>query len=122
MANTDDGGPAFPIRNEYGLVNGISVRDYFAARALPQAIAHERDVRAAMIAPDGFRFDAVAEAAYLMADAMLRAREAKPLADEHTHHYLLDVARMMYVCECGAETSTDPGERMRAHLDTFGGK
>lgn len=102
---TTDGGPAFPqalIETRDGAIqcsydapdgSGLTLRDYFAARALPQAIAHERDVRAAMIAPDGFRFDAVAEAAYMMADAMLRARDVK-----------------------------SPAETMRAHLDTFGGK
>ena len=53
---------------------GMSLRDYFAAKALPQAIAAERELRASMIKPDDFRFDAVAETAYLMAEAMLKAR------------------------------------------------
>lgn len=65
----DTGRPAFPT-TQY--VNGISpsghdvgmtLRDYFAAKAM-QALAQ------------GNYFDATARQAYLMADAMLKAREA----------------------------------------------
>lgn len=79
MANTPDGGQAFPFPDPQGpapgAVLGLSLRDWFAGQALPQAIKHERLVRASMIAPSDFRYSAVADAAYFMADAMLAARE-----------------------------------------------
>jgi hypothetical protein len=82
-----NGGPAFPrhtfadddLDGESYVVSsgGMSLRDYFAAAALPQAIEHERSLRAASIKPDKFRYSEIAEAAYKMADAMLAAREAQ---------------------------------------------
>lgn len=79
MAHTPDGGPAFPTGEFYdekqvGVERGMSLRDYFAAKAMDSAIAHELEIRASMIAPHDFRFDAVADSCYVMADAMLRAR------------------------------------------------
>ena len=57
------GGPAFPVGN----VNGMSLRDYFAAKAM-QAIVSRSD----------FEFEDFAwENAYDMADAMLEARQKK---------------------------------------------
>ena len=55
--------------------DGISARDYFAARAMMEAIRHHLDVRASTIAPGNFDFDLVAVTAYKMADAMLAERE-----------------------------------------------
>ena len=52
---------------------GMTLRDYFAAKALPEAISHERELHRANLGQ--FRFDAVAHAAYVMADAMLAERE-----------------------------------------------
>lgn len=75
-----DGGPAFPVTNhpsELVESTGMSLRDYFAAKAMPSAIAHELAIRGAQIAPGEFRYDSVAKAAYAMADAMLKARENK---------------------------------------------
>ncbi|EPJ5099855.1 hypothetical protein P0309_003899 [Citrobacter freundii] len=61
MTNTPEQGAAFPIE---GYSNGISIRDYFAAKAMQAMIAaHE---------PQG----AIPGWAYEMADEMLRAREA----------------------------------------------
>lgn len=75
MLNTKDGGQAFPFATMDSRASvGMSLRDYFAAKALPEAIDHERDLRASMIQPEAFRYDRVAEAAYVMADAMLRER------------------------------------------------
>jgi hypothetical protein len=76
MSNTNTGGPAFPFpayTYPNGEINhgegGASLRDYFAAKAmqayLPSVL--ERN------APNAD----LAAAAYKMADAMLRAREAK---------------------------------------------
>ena len=62
--------PAFPRpaskEHEYGMhlpQEGMTLRDYFAAKAM-QALV------------DGDYFDATARMAYDMADAMLKAREA----------------------------------------------
>ena len=69
------GGPAFPLHahdwhkevSDRGYVNhdftmGMTLRDYFAAKAM-QALAQ------------GNYFDATARQAYMIADAMLEARE-----------------------------------------------
>jgi hypothetical protein len=68
MSNT--GGPAFPCHPgiENPLYDGMSLRDYFAAKAM-QAM-ESRELPKAILATD------VAEAAYEMADAMLKARKA----------------------------------------------
>jgi hypothetical protein len=73
--STNTGGPAFPIP---GLqhdedFNGMTLRDYFAAKALPAVYV------SAMKEADGlFQYecwrDGLAIDAYLMADAMLKAR------------------------------------------------
>jgi hypothetical protein len=76
MSNTDTGGPAFP--NEGGPGNlwnekGMTLRDYFAAKAMQSLIR---------TAPHGTAFGegnettnlTYAFASYAMADAMLKAR------------------------------------------------
>ena len=66
MSEKKDGGPAFPIGStpeEWG--NGMTLRDYFAAKAMQNYIC------------DDYTPDAIAKAAYEMADAMLKARETK---------------------------------------------
>lgn len=82
MSNTNTGGPAFPS----GLIdpstpedavqslhNGMTLRDYFAAKAL-QSILNPNPVTGqyALVTD----FDDCAITAYKMADAMLKAREA----------------------------------------------
>jgi hypothetical protein len=72
--------PAFPqsepIFNEfhpnYGKDRGMTLRDYFAAKAMQGLIASPRGT------PDGSDATDVyyAKCAYLVADAMLKAREA----------------------------------------------
>ena len=57
----DTGGPAFPHITE-DVRDGMTLRDYFAAKAM-QALVQ------------GNYFDATAKQAYEMADAMLKARE-----------------------------------------------
>ena len=54
--------PAFPVAHTYLVQSGMSLRDYFAAKAM-QALAQ------------GNYFDATARQAYMIADAMLKARE-----------------------------------------------
>ena len=61
--------PAFPVSSELcqdltvEQQRGMTLRDYFAAKALPRVMQ------------DGKSFSAIARDAYLMADAMLKERE-----------------------------------------------
>ena len=68
MNKTNTGGSAFPnahFRNVYGM----TLRDYFAAKAMQASATNPKGA-------DVFMFEQRAEWAYLQADAMLRAREA----------------------------------------------
>jgi hypothetical protein len=74
MSDTNTGGPAFPAGERFEGVDGwhtepgMTLRDYFAAKAMQSLIlgltGHDNEI------PD------TAEDAYEFADAMLRAREA----------------------------------------------
>lgn len=71
MNDTNTGGPAFPWtadRADRGDVPGMSMRDYFAAKAMAQLMLSAPVVR------DDAR--TTASWAYEYADAMLKAREA----------------------------------------------
>ncbi len=70
MAN--DGGPAYPTNEteNYSAWDGMTLRDYFAGQALAGLTTHDLD--------DEPRMDALAPAAYEIADAMLAARESTP--------------------------------------------
>lgn len=76
MSTVNNGGPAFPTSriNMAGEVvpdeEGMSLRDYFAAKALPACIA-----AALKTSLDELQ---ISELAYNFADAMLKAREEKP--------------------------------------------
>jgi hypothetical protein len=78
MNTTNDGGPAFPIGatpEEWG--NGMTLRDYFAARAMPALIAdYCREAREVGWQPNWH--DGIAIDSYKIADAMIRAREVRP--------------------------------------------
>ncbi|HAT7708526.1 TPA: hypothetical protein JAX41_005002 [Enterobacter roggenkampii] len=67
--------PAFPIpATEYhGMDSGMTLRDYFAAKAMQGWLASfsESDAHPSVSG----KCDAVAEASYALADAMLKARE-----------------------------------------------
>jgi hypothetical protein len=67
MSNTNTGGPAFPYENRYEH-EGMTLRDYFAAKAM-QSMNGRQDY---LDAPAS----AIALDAYALADAMLKAREA----------------------------------------------
>ena len=78
MSETRDGGPAFPRpastpeENQVIEQDGMSLRDYFAGQALSsvlQDVADEKQLGG--MAPK----DAAAKLAYIIADAMIRARE-----------------------------------------------
>lgn len=69
----DQGGPAFPVTANTANA-GMSLRDWFAGQALAGLLAAE----AGMMSDDAPRrptFNDSAEAAYLQADAMLKARK-----------------------------------------------
>ena len=83
MSEINTGGPAFPPSNP-GYAHGMTLRDYFAAKALPSAIESWKNQDA--LEPDGgffvwmsYKSDddcfPAAELAYRMADAMLEARK-----------------------------------------------
>jgi len=67
--NKETGGPAFPSWKEDGaFAYGMTLRDYFAAKAMQ---GYFERLRATQYVPH----DQIAEDAYRMADAMLKARE-----------------------------------------------
>lgn len=74
MSEIDNGGPAFPNGEDvtlgrYAPHTGMSLRDYFAAKAMLH-----------MLTLDNLeRRDEVAEASYLMADAMIAERKKQKL-------------------------------------------
>jgi hypothetical protein len=94
MSNSYDGGPAFPVPDNVQQVpgsvldvTGMSLRDYFAAKALPLAYrfwfddyfhpnAVDADLRTQRFDLDNESAAMVAESAYELADAMLAARNA----------------------------------------------
>ena len=73
MSN-DNGGPAFPAcgnGNETWIIDGMTLRDYFAAKAMQALIAHYGDK---MHIGDSDGRTSLHFAAYDHADAMLKAR------------------------------------------------
>ena len=66
----NDGGPAFPHETSLGYHHGMTLRDYFAAAALQGLMAK--------VDPEDHWADYRAKWSYEAADAMLKAREAKP--------------------------------------------
>lgn len=77
MSDIKDGGPAFPFLEfhgagpEYQQHKGLSVRDYFAAKALSGLLASRSSSSTYFLAKDDAAY------VYAIADAMLKAREAK---------------------------------------------
>ena len=71
MSNTDTGGPAFP-RGEIQTAPGMTLRDYFAAKAMQGWITTYPNEAAVQ----DVNSTGIANFAYEMADAMLKAREA----------------------------------------------
>ncbi len=72
MSNTNTGGPAFPVGSgDMRDPTGMTLRDYFAAKAMDGFNRH-------MVAYEWGQdvMDVAARNAYALADAMLKAREA----------------------------------------------
>lgn len=71
MSEKDNGGPAFPEQGSRGKAasgEGMSLRDYFAAKAMQVCLAQCTEF------PDETWRTGVAMDAYAMADAMLKER------------------------------------------------
>jgi len=66
------GGPAFPVGN----VNGMSLRDYFAAKAMQSYVSDKEFVDACAFMEKDVK-EEIARVAYAQADAMLEARQKK---------------------------------------------
>jgi hypothetical protein len=78
----DDGGPAFPCPeaslahfNESTAYMGLTMRDYFAAAALPLAYAHWKSYNDKEKDGEQPRESLVAEEAYTIADAMIKVKK-----------------------------------------------
>ena len=71
MSNIETGGPAFPTEHTdtSGLFDGMTLRDYFAAKALAGELASP-----SLVWKDSV-FRLTAKSAYEFADAMLKARK-----------------------------------------------
>lgn len=72
-AQNETGGPAFPTMqwDSGGEEDGMSMRDYFAAKAMQGFIRGARGMYGDVIDTD----ENIAKSAYAMADAMLAERE-----------------------------------------------
>ena len=77
MSNTNAGGPAFPTATlAQKTEGGMTLRDYFAAKAM-QGLVSCPDWREGAGEDVGMdASDYTARTAYMMADAMLKARQA----------------------------------------------
>lgn len=72
MAEINDGGPAFPVQGspKYDDRNGLSLRDWFAGRALAGLLAFPGTLEG-----NSTKFaDVASTTAYKMADAMIKER------------------------------------------------
>ena len=79
-APIDNGGPAFPVAYGDGRIEGMHLRDYFAAKAMQGVMANSATTgdglqRAMKLAGVDHAQDWFARIAYEVADAMLKARE-----------------------------------------------
>lgn len=75
MQTINDGGPAFPVGSgDMRDPVGMTLRDYFAAKAMQAFIVATSDGSGTHPQND----ERVAERSYEQADAMLAAREVKP--------------------------------------------
>lgn len=85
MTTPNNGGPAFPVNSDnYASPDsaGMTLRDYFAAKAMPLAFQYWRECTNGVDGDfvfsrmeDEGEMDLIAADCYQMADAMLKARE-----------------------------------------------
>ena len=75
MGNTiDDGGPTFPVRWGQQQHDGMTLRDYFAARTVSAMLSHHEFDYSPLA---NGKAKTVARDAYEIADAMIEARKAE---------------------------------------------
>lgn len=76
--SADNGGPAFPSHGTMGEVSheGMTLRDYFAAKALQSLIVVVSAGQHSCVGPSRTPEGRLAIDAYLLADAMVEARRA----------------------------------------------
>lgn len=74
MSDEKTGGPALPVAYGGGRIEGMTLRDYFAAKAMQAILSSDRYV--GLIGVNRYEQRTV-EDAYKMADAMLSARSTK---------------------------------------------
>jgi hypothetical protein len=77
--NSNDGGPAFPVTEDNLNNYGMSIRDYFAAKAMEAEIQARDGIPQAGSAgtPQLYWLRWIARDAYAMADVMLAARQGE---------------------------------------------
>jgi hypothetical protein len=75
---TDTGGPAFPCHPgiENPIYDGMSLRDYFAAKVIQGICANPDDIHVPEDETYDQYVDEISRSAYKIADAMLKARQA----------------------------------------------
>ena len=76
MSNTNTGGPAFPRSGDFNAQTGMTLRDYFAARAMQTILASQYEDGIYVGDLDNDSEDVCAISAYKMADAMLKERQS----------------------------------------------
>ena len=72
MSNTNTGGQAFPRPGDFNPQQGMTLRDYFAAKAMQGMLANPKLQEQILKAGQSW----IEESAWKVADAMLKAREA----------------------------------------------
>ena len=102
--NSRNSGPAFPTTTEHGFnygEPGMTLRDYFAAKAMQGFLTAEY--------ASTYRPEAWAKEAYEMADAMLKARDHGAEGSENDRHVATFLLReaLKSCLEYGAMTGAD---------------
>ena len=102
--NSRNSGPAFPTTTEHGFncgEPGMSLRDYFAAKAMQGFLTAEY--------ASTYRPEVWAKDAYEMADAMLKARDHGAEGSENDRHVATFLLReaLKSCLEYGAMTGAD---------------
>ena len=75
MSKEDNGGPAFPSEDHDGYTPGMSLRDYFAAKAMQSLIGTLTAGNTADVLEGIVGGKRISKAAFMYADAMLKARD-----------------------------------------------
>jgi hypothetical protein len=66
--NKETGGSAFPAETAFGYTEGMTLRDYFAAKAMQAMLSKDPDYH------QKYEFLDLADFSYRCADAMIKAR------------------------------------------------